>query len=86
MAEELKRVSNTVTGVLSMGLVLRHFGVKIKDEDLLKDNPEKEANPSWDYLKNISRQNKLKCEIIHPTEDELREISIPAIAQMVDGS
>lgn len=86
MAEEIKRISNTVTGILSMGLVLRHFGVKIKDDDLLKDNPEKEKNPSWDYLKNISQHNKLKCEIIRPTEDELREISIPAIARMVDGS
>ena len=74
------------TGVISLLKILSHFGTKLKEEDFLKAHTEKDKDISWDILKKISKKYKLKAELIRPLAEELKEVPLPAITQMADGS
>lgn len=74
------------TGVISLLKILSHFGTKLKEEDFLKAHTEKDKDISWDKLKKISKKYKLKAELIRPLAEELKEVPLPAITQMADGS
>ena len=74
------------TGVISLLKILSHFGTKLKEDEFLKTHTEKDKDISWDILSKIAKKHKLRSEHLRPTEGELREIPLPAMAQMVDGS
>ena len=74
------------TGVISLLKILSHFGTKLKEDEFLKTHTEKDKDISWDILKKISKKYKLKAELIRPLAEELKEVPLPAITQMADGS
>ena len=74
------------TGVISLLKILSHFGTKLKEDEFLKAHTEKDKDISWDILKKISKKYKLKAELIRPLAEELKEVPLPAITQMADGS
>ena len=74
------------TGVISLLKILSHFGTKLKEDEFLKSHTEKDKDISWDILKKISKKYKLKAELIRPLAEELKEVPLPAITQMADGS
>ena len=74
------------TGVISLLKILSHFGTKPKEDEFLKTHTEKDKDISWDILKKISKKYKLKAELIRPLAEELKEVPLPAITQMADGS
>ena len=74
------------TGIHTLLRILDHFGTRLKEEDFLKAHTEKDKDISWDKLKKISKKYKLKAELIRPLAEELKEVPLPAITQMADGS
>ena len=74
------------TGVISLLKILSHFGTKLKEDEFLKTHTEKDKDTSWDTLKKIAKEYKLRGELVRPLPEELKEVPLPAMTQMVDGS
>ena len=74
------------TGVISLLKILSHFGTKLKEDEFLKAHTEKDKDISWDTLKKIAKKYKLRGELVRPLPEELKEVPLPAMTQMVDGS
>lgn len=74
------------TGIKSLGKILRHFGVPVEEKALLAKFPKKDDKMSWEELRQITRSYHLRSEMIKPSVDELREVPLPAMTCMVNGS
>ena len=73
------------TGVISITKILQHFGVK-DFQKILDEYPYTDDQLDWQILQKIAQKYRVKCNVIRPTIDELREVTYPAIAKMNDGA
>lgn len=78
-------MEENLTGVKSLAKILRHFGIITKPQQFLQENNITDDNLSWEQLTKIIRKKHLRCELIHPSQDELRELPLPLMARMVNG-
>lgn len=78
-------MEENLTGVKSLAKILQHFGIITKPQQFLQENNITDDNLSWEQLTKIIRKKHLRCELIHPSQDELRELPLPLMARMVNG-
>jgi len=78
-------LASSQTGILSLGQIFRHFGVKITDAELKKQYPQADKEITWEALRGIARKYSLRATTLKPTPDELREIAVPALVRMKNG-
>lgn len=78
-------MEENLTGVKSLAKILQHFGIITKPQQFLQENNITDDNLSWEQLTKIIRKKHLRCEFIHPSQDELRELPLPLMARMVNG-
>ena len=74
------------TGILCLERVLKHFGVSVNSPSFAEEYGDKAQELSWERLAEVAKKHKLRASLIRPTADELREIALPAIARMVNGT
>lgn len=74
------------TGIRSLAKILRHFGASDTEDALVAKHTEKDKTLQWNNLRSIAKKHRLQADVIRPTVDEIREIPVPSIAKMVDGS
>lgn len=73
------------TAIISLVRVLQHFGVKDLQK-VIDDNPQKDSELDWKKISKIAKKYKVSSYVIRPTVDELREVQLPAMAKMADGT
>ena len=73
------------TAIISLVRILQHFGVKDLQK-VIDDNPEKDNEIDWKRISKIAKKYRVDSDVIRPTADELREIALPAMAKMNDGT
>ena len=78
-------MEENLTGVKSLAKILQHFGIITKPQQFLQENNITDDNLSWEQLTKIIRKKHLRCELIHPSQDELRELPLPLMVRMVNG-
>lgn len=76
--------SQNVTAVASLVKVLQHFGVEIDAEAFVKEHAKDEI--SWESLTKLARQHHIRARVSKPTMEELREVELPAMTRMMDGT
>ena len=76
---------NIQTGIPCLEQVFRHFGVTV-DGSLAGEYGGGAVEPSWDQLAQLAKKHRLRTTLIRPTADELREVALPAIARMANGT
>lgn len=79
-------IGKSQTGIVSLAKILQHFGTKISEKQLLQEYTDTDKDLSWERLIAIAKKYKLHSESLQATADELREISVPAIVRMKNGS
>lgn len=85
MDNQTYNMGENLTGVKSLAKILQHFGIITKPQQFLQENNITDDNLSWEQLTKIIRKKHLRCELIHPSQDELRELPLPLMARMVNG-
>lgn len=85
MDNQTYNMEENLTGVKSLAKILQHFGIITKPQQFLQENNITDDNLSWEQLTKIIRKKHLRCELIHPSQDELRELPLPLMARMVNG-
>lgn len=83
---EGKGRGNVHTGLCSVGNILRHMGISVSDQDLIREYRLKDKELQWKSLSDVAQKYKLKAEVLKPTADELREIPVPALVRFKGGS
>lgn len=78
-------MEENLTGVKSLAKILQNFGIINKPQQFLQENNITDDKLSWEQLTKIIRKKHLRCELIHPSQDELRELPLPLMARMVNG-
>ena len=86
MSKERLDTSTSQTAILSLIKILQHYGVLISTADFLKKYNEVDNSITWSKLIDITKQNSINAQFLHPTPDELREIPAPFIAKMKNGA
>ena len=81
---ETYKMSTGMTGIVSLVKILQHFGIKFSEQEFVNAHKDK-ADADMKYLGSLARKYRIRSEVIQPTEDELREIPVPAIAKMQNG-
>lgn len=85
MDNQTYNMEENLTGVKSLAKILQHFGIITKPQQFLQENNITDDNLSWEQLTKIIRKKHLRCELIHPSQDELRELPLPLMVRMVNG-
>lgn len=85
MANQTYNMEENLTGVKSLAKILQNFGIITKPQQFLQENNITDDKLSWEQLTKIIRKKHLRCELIHPSQDELRELPLPLMARMVNG-
>ena len=76
--------SQNVTAVASLAKVLQYFGVELDAESFVKEHAKETA--SWESLTKLARKYHIRARLSRPTMEELREVELPAMARMADGT
>ena len=84
MEEKNQKISekSKYTGVYSVAVILRHFGIEVTEEKIVADYNLTDEVLDWKSLQNIAKANKLRTQFLCPTPDELREVAAPALVKM----
>ena len=85
MDNQTYNMEENLTGVKSLAKILQNFGIINKPQQFLQENNITDDKLSWEQLTKIIRKKHLRCELIHPSQDELRELPLPLMARMVNG-
>ncbi len=86
MSKERLDTSTSQTAILSLIKILQHYGVDISTTEFLKKNNDVDKLITWSKIINITKQNSINAQLLHPTAEELREIPVPFIAKMQNGA
>jgi len=86
MSKERLDTSTSQTAILSLIKILQHYGVDISTTEFLKKNNDVDKLITWSKIINITKQNSINAQLLHPTAEELREIPAPFIAKMQNGA
>ena len=86
MSKERMDTSTSQTAILSLIKILQHYGVDISTTEFLKKNNDVDKLITWSKIINITKQNSINAQLLHPTAEELREIPVPFIAKMQNGA
>ena len=88
MEEKNQKISekSKYTGVYSVAVILRHFGIEVTEEKIVADYNLTDEVLDWKSLQNIAKANKLRTQFLCPTPDELREVAAPALVKMKNGT
>ena len=74
------------TGAIALAKVLQHFGIE-KDLDVfVQKHYHQDRELTWEELIKIARKDRIRGRVVRPTADELREIELPAMARMANGT
>ncbi len=74
------------TGILSLMKILQNFGVSKDYKAFVQKYQTPGRELSWEELIKIAKKDRIRGRVVRPTADELREIELPAIARMANGT